>query len=70
MVDLTPRQSQVYELMVEGKTYNQIAGELALSIRTVEFYASRIAAKIPGTGAPLRKILKYALENTAQNGHI
>ena len=70
MVELTTRQQEVYELIVEGKTYGQVAADLGLNFRTVEFHATRIAEKIPGTGAPLRKILAYAVQNSAQNGHI
>jgi DNA-binding NarL/FixJ family response regulator len=70
MVELTTRQQEVYDLLAEGKTYTQIGAELGLTYRTVEFYAGRIAEKLPGTGAPLRKIVAHAVQNAVQNGHI
>lgn len=68
MVELTDRQREIYELLIHGMDYEQVARKLDLSYRTVRFHTARMAAKIPGNGAPLRKVLTYALENTAENG--
>lgn len=37
---LTPRQREVYGLLVEGLTNKEIAGKLRISARTVQFHAS------------------------------
>ena len=43
---LTPREAQIASLVVRGLTSREIAGELALSARTIEGYRSRIFAKL------------------------
>jgi two-component system response regulator FixJ len=43
---LTPRERQVMTLVVKGRLNKQIAGELNLSIRTVEQYRGQIMAKM------------------------
>jgi len=70
MVDFTTRQQEIYDLLIHGKSYHEVATELNLTYRTIRFHTERMAAKIPGNGAALRKILAYAVENAAENGHI
>ena len=43
---LTPRETQVLGLIARGYTNSQIAGELGLSIRTVEGYRSNLMGKL------------------------
>ncbi len=43
---LTPREREVMELMVEGKSSKLIAAELGLSARTVEIHRARIMDKM------------------------
>ncbi len=43
---LSPREREVLQLVVEGKTSPQIAQTLALSIKTVETYRSRLMGKL------------------------
>jgi FixJ family two-component response regulator len=45
---LTPRERQVVDLLVTGRTSKEIAASLGLSIRTVEGYRGRIRLKTEG----------------------
>ena len=48
--DLTPRELQVYELVVKGKCNKEVAAALGLSTRTVRFHLSNIFLKAAVTG--------------------
>lgn len=57
---LSPREQQVLGLLAQGFTHQQIADRLALSIKTVETYLGRLAAKL---GRRERAdLVRYALE--------
>lgn len=58
---LSPRESDVLRLIVEGLTARQIAGRLVLSPRTVENHVQRLLRKldVPGRGA----LVRYAIEH-------
>ena len=43
---LTTRERQVLELLVSGKANKQVAGELGLSVRTVEVHRARVMQKL------------------------
>ena len=43
---LTQREKSVFDLLCAGKSNEEIAGALSLSVRTVEGYRSRILAKL------------------------
>ena len=45
-VTLTPREFQVARLIADGKTYEEIGHELAISPRTVEVHAAGIRRKL------------------------
>lgn len=45
-VQLTGREIQVLRMLVQGLAYKQIASELSISIKTVEFYASKVFKKL------------------------
>ena len=47
---LTPRETQVLRLVASGRTNNEIAEELVLSIRTVERHIGNIYSKIGARG--------------------
>ena len=47
---LTPREIEVFDLVVEGFTSTAIAERLAISIRTVESYRVQIAEKLQADG--------------------
>ena len=49
--DLTPRELQVYELVVKGKCNKEVAAALGLSIRTVRFHLSNIFLKATVTSS-------------------
>lgn len=58
---LTPRERQVVDLVVKGKTNREIAAELYLSEKTVENHISRILVKLD---LPSRtRLASYAVEN-------
>lgn len=62
---LTGREIEVAKLLAQGKGYGAIAAALVpkCSPRTVQSHVMRIAAKIPGTAAPYRRVLIWALKN-------
>ncbi len=43
---LTPRERQVLQLVAEGKTSKEVAALMGLSVRTAEFYRTRIMEKL------------------------
>jgi RNA polymerase sigma factor (sigma-70 family) len=43
---LTPRERQVFELVVEGRLNKQIAGELGISEVTVKIHRARVMQKM------------------------
>ena len=46
---LTPRESEVLQLLAQGKPNKQIAADLVISERTVKFHISSILAKLDAT---------------------
>ena len=44
--DLTNREQEVLRLLAEGKGNRQIAGDLGISVRTVEGHRARIMLKL------------------------
>ena len=44
--DLTPREMEVLQLVISGKTNKSIAKEIYVSEKTVEFHLDRIYTKI------------------------
>lgn len=60
-VPLTPRESQVMELLAHGNSYRDIGARLHLGERTIETYRRRIAEKL---GVHSRaELVAYALEH-------
>ncbi len=60
-VDLTPRETQVIQLVVTGSTSEEIAVDLGISARTVEFHRANIKEK---TGArDAISLVRWALRN-------
>jgi len=47
--ELTPRESEVLELLAQGKPNKEIAAELVISERTAKFHISSILAKLGAT---------------------
>ena len=44
--DLTPRELEILQLVLTGKTNRAIAGQISISERTVEFHLDHIYTKI------------------------
>jgi len=44
--DLSPREKEILGLLMQGKSYQQIAQQLGLSVKTVESYRSHISTKL------------------------
>lgn len=44
--DLTPREIEILQLVLEGRTNKAIAAEIYISEKTVEFHLTRIFTKI------------------------
>jgi len=53
-VSLTPRERQVLRLLAEGRSNDEIAAELVLSVRTVESHVASVYAKIGVEGRSAR----------------
>lgn len=58
---LSPRERQVLQLVVEGKTSAQIAEALFLSVKTVETYRSRLMEKLGVADVP--SLVKFAIQH-------
>ncbi len=58
---LTPREREVLQLVVEGKTSAQIAEILSLSRKTVETYRSRLMRKLGIADLP--SLVKFAIQH-------
>ena len=46
LADLTPRELQILQLVLTGKTNRAIANDISISERTVEFHLDHIYTKI------------------------
>lgn len=62
--DLTASERRVLRLIGESKTNQQIAGELSISVRTVEHHRANICAKLGLTGR--NALLTFALTHKAE----
>jgi len=58
---LSPREREVLQLVVEGKSNADIADILSLSIKTVETYRSRLMHKLDITNIP--GLVKFAIQH-------
>jgi DNA-binding NarL/FixJ family response regulator len=59
LVELTPREREVLELMASGASNQGIANKLVITLRAVEKYVSTIFTKLglPSTGSESRRVL-------------
>lgn len=44
--DLTPREMEILQLLIDGKTNKAIANEICVSPKTVEFHLDNIYSKV------------------------
>jgi DNA-binding NarL/FixJ family response regulator len=63
LVELTPREREVLELMAEGRSNQGIADKLVITLRAVEKYVSSIFSKLglPSSGSESRRVLAVLL---------
>lgn len=59
LMDLTPRQREVLQLIAEGKSMKDIATLLSVSVRTVEFHKARLMEQLDLHSTPA--LIKFAL---------
>jgi DNA-binding NarL/FixJ family response regulator len=59
--DLTPRELEILQFVIAGKTNKAIAGELYVSAKTVEFHLENIYTKI-GVRTRLMTVV-WAIQN-------
>ena len=58
---LSPREKEVLQLVVEGKSSAEIAAALSLSVKTIETYRSRIFHKLDIDDLP--SLVKFAIQH-------
>lgn len=58
---LSPREKEVLQLVVEGRSSAEIAADLSLSVKTVETYRSRIFQKLDIDDLP--GLVKFAIQH-------
>ena len=58
---LSPREQEIARLVAEGKTNKEISSVLAISVRTVETYRSRLMLKLQATS--IVHLVQYAIRN-------
>jgi DNA-binding NarL/FixJ family response regulator len=58
---LSPREKEVLQLVVEGRSSAEIAADLSLSVKTVETYRSRIFQKLEIDDLP--SLVKFAIQH-------
>lgn len=60
---LTPREREVLQLVAEGFTNKAIAGELTISVKTVEKHRANVMSKLGASDLPtlIRKALRHGL---------
>lgn len=61
MTELSPRQEEILELIKEGKSNNEMAVLLGISVRTVEMHRARTLKKL---GVSSALALKEQLERS------
>ena len=63
LMELTPREREVLELMAEGRSNQGIADQLVITLRAVEKYVSSIFGKLglPAGGSDSRRVLAVLL---------
>lgn len=59
MTPLSPRQKEVASYVAGGLTSKAIAGEIGLSVDTVNKHIANAAAKIPGPTPPRHRLTCY-----------
>jgi DNA-binding NarL/FixJ family response regulator len=59
-IELTPRESEILQLIVDGHTNQLIAKKLHISVRTVEFHRANLTEKIGVRDTA--GLVKYAIQ--------
>src|SRR5215203_2370477 len=61
---LTPAERKVLQLIADYKTSREIAGELSISVRTVDNHRSNISGKVGVTGS--HALFKFAIQHRSE----
>jgi FixJ family two-component response regulator len=61
---LTPRERQIHDLMIQGKTSKEIAREIGGSFRTVETHRIRVMSKMSATN--LAELVRMSFDRTSE----
>lgn len=56
---LSRREREIAQLMAEGFSYSEIAAASGMSTENVRFTAWRLAERLPGTGSPVVRIVRW-----------
>lgn len=65
-VYLTPRQTEIVELVRRGLSYREISQELGCAPRTARIHVEQIDRKIMVEGpTPYKRVMRWALERAA-----
>lgn len=65
--ELTDRELQVLQMLVQGTTVSQVGRALNLSVKTVSTHKSRILGKLQLSS--LAELVRYAIEHNLVEGH-
>ena len=68
-LNLTDREYEIAELLAFGMSYKKIARKLEISTFTVDSHIQNIAAKLPGNGAPSRRVAVWFAVNHLHRSH-
>lgn len=62
LIEMTPRQRQVAELLASGLTREQVAARLGVSVNTVRAHIAMIGLRLPGDGALRVRITRWVMQ--------
>ena len=66
IIQLTPREQQVFEDLVVGHTNKEIARKLEISCRTVESHRARVMTKMQANSLAHLVLMAFAIEPELQ----
>lgn len=67
MKDLTPRQTEIAQLVARGMTSRAIADHTGLSVHTVNQHVNEAAARVAIPGSPRNRLVLWVLQHEVQS---